>query len=158
MMGLPRSGKSSIIGVVFMGKSPTETLFLETTNQITKQDVSQCSFVKYEVWDLPGHLDAVFQSPYLFSQACAIVFVIDAQLDYMQALQRLSAFIDSAYRSNPNIKIEVFIHKVDCLTDDRKIEVQRDITQRVGSVIDDLFYDCQSAGLHNGAINPINIG
>lgn len=35
-----------------------------------------------------------------------------------------------AYQVNQSIKFEVFIHKVDGLSDDRKIEAQRDIHQR----------------------------
>lgn len=38
-----------------------------------------------------------------------------------------------------NIKFEVFIHKVDCLTDDQKMDIQRDITQRVSGVVEDIL-------------------
>ena len=31
---------------------------------------------------------------------------------------------------NPQIRFEIFIHKVDGLSDDHKIETQRDISQR----------------------------
>ena len=34
------------------------------------------------------------------------------------------------FRANPDIKCEVFIHKVDGLSDDRKMETQRDIHQK----------------------------
>lgn len=35
-----------------------------------------------------------------------------------------------AYRINPRIKFEVFIHKVDGLSEEHKIEAQRDIYHR----------------------------
>ena len=43
---LSRSGKSSIQKVVFHKMSPNETLFLESTNKIIKEDISNSSFVK----------------------------------------------------------------------------------------------------------------
>ena len=38
---------------------------------------------------------------------------------------------------NPSIKFEVFIHKVDGLSDDHKIETQRDIHQRANDDLTD---------------------
>lgn len=43
--------------------------------------------------------------------------------------------VTKAYKINSNFRFEVFIHKVDGLTEDNKIETQRDIHQRA---IDDL--------------------
>lgn len=40
LFGLRRSGKSSIQKVVFHKMSPNETLFLESTNKIVKEDIS----------------------------------------------------------------------------------------------------------------------
>lgn len=36
----------------------------------------------------------------------------------------------TAYRINPDLKFEVFIHKVDGIRDEQKIELQREIHQR----------------------------
>lgn len=33
----------------------------------------------------------------------------------------LNSAVIKAYKLNPNIKFEVFIHKVDCLSDDNKV-------------------------------------
>ena len=38
---------------------------------------------------------------------------------------------------NPQIKFETFIHKVDGLSDDHKIETQRDISKRVNEELHD---------------------
>ncbi len=43
LMGLRRSGKSSIQKVVFHKMSPNETLFLESTNHIVKDQVGNRS-------------------------------------------------------------------------------------------------------------------
>ena len=37
--------------------SPTETLFLESTSKIVKEDVTNSSFVQFSVWDFPGQID-----------------------------------------------------------------------------------------------------
>ncbi|KAM6959509.1 ras-related GTP binding Cb isoform 2-T2 [Aplochiton taeniatus] len=57
--------------------------------------------------------------------------------DYVEALGRLHLTVSRAYKVNPEINFEVFIHKVDGLSDDHKIETQRDIHQRAN---DDLSY------------------
>ncbi|KAH8858470.1 Ras-related GTP-binding protein D [Schistosoma japonicum] len=142
LMGLRRSGKSSIQRVVFHKMAPNETLFLESTHKIEKNDVSECSFIKFQIWDFPGHIDfcdETFQSEAIFLASCAIIFIIDAQDDYHEALTRLHATLESAFRFNMSIKFEVFIHKVDCLSDDQKMDIQRDITQHVTSVLEDLL-------------------
>ncbi|XP_060086253.1 ras-related GTP-binding protein C-like [Ylistrum balloti] len=127
LMGLRRSGKSSIQKVVFHKVSPNETLFLESTNKIVKEDITNCSFVKFQVWDLPGQID--FHDS-IYEECEAIIFVIDSQDEYMDALAKLNATVSKAHRINPGIKFEVFIHKVDGLSDDHKIEAQRDIHHR----------------------------
>lgn len=145
LMGLRRSGKSSIQKVVFHKVSPNETLFLESTSKIVKEDVTNCSFVVFQIWDLPGHLDyfdSTFDSEHIFGGCGALIFVIDSQDDYMDALAKLHFTVSRAHKINPKIKFEVFIHKVDGLSDDHKIETQRDIHQRA---TDDLV----DAGLEN---------
>ncbi|GAB6019204.1 hypothetical protein CHUAL_000818 [Chamberlinius hualienensis] len=140
LMGLRRSGKSSIQKVVFHKMSPNETLFLESTNKIVKDDISNTSFVQFQIWDFPGQIDfldpAMFDPDRIFSGCGALVFVIDAQDDYTEALAKLNLTLRKAFAVNPNINFEVFIHKVDGLSDDNKIETQRDIHQRAN---DDLI-------------------
>ncbi|XP_063407484.1 ras-related GTP-binding protein C-like isoform X1 [Mytilus trossulus] len=140
LMGLPRSGKSSIQKVVFHKVSPNETLFLESTNKIVKEDISNSSFVQFQIWDLPGQfnpMDANFDPENIFGGCGAIIFVIDAQDEYMNALTKLHTTVAKAFKINPDIKFEVFIHKVDGLSDDHKIEAQRDIHQRASDNLTD---------------------
>ncbi|XP_048524984.1 ras-related GTP-binding protein C isoform X2 [Dendroctonus ponderosae] len=145
-MGLRRSGKSSIQKVVFHKMSPNETLFLESTNKIIKDDINNSSFVQFQIWDFPGQIDFVdtcFDFDMIFGGCGALVFVIDAQDDYLEALNKLNRFVTKAYKVNPNIKFEVFIHKVDGLGDDSKMECQRDIHQRAMDDLSDSGYDQQ---------------
>lgn len=48
----------------------------------------------------------------------------------MEALNKLNLTVTKAYKVNQNIRFEVFIHKVDGLVDDYKMESQREIHQR----------------------------
>uniref|UniRef100_A0A4W3GE43 Ras-related GTP-binding protein n=1 Tax=Callorhinchus milii TaxID=7868 RepID=A0A4W3GE43_CALMI len=63
--------------------------------------------------------------------------VVPWQDDYMEALARLHLTVSRAYKVNPEINFEVFIHKVDGLSDDHKIETQRDIHQRANDDLAD---------------------
>ncbi|ETE62749.1 hypothetical protein L345_11493, partial [Ophiophagus hannah] len=55
----------------------------------------------------------------------------------MEALTRLHITVSKAYKINPEMNFEVFIHKVDGLSDDHKIETQRDIHQRANDDLAD---------------------
>lgn len=133
LMGMRRSGKSSIQKVVFHKMAPNDTLFLESTNQIDKEDISNGSFVQFQIWDFPGQID-ICDFPYdtevIFSSYGALIFVVDAQDDFFDALKMLHKTFTTAYRINPDLKFEVFIHKVDGIRDEQKIELQREIHQR----------------------------
>lgn len=73
--------------------------------------------------------DAIFRS------CGALVFVIDAQDEpYTEALEKFHATVTRAYRANPHIHFEVFIHKVDgdlFLSDEQKTECQADIEDQI---------------------------
>ena len=133
LMGMRRSGKSSIQKVVFHKMSPNETLFLESTNKIIKEPVSNSSFVQFSIWDFPGQIDFLeeeYDLESIFSGTGAIIFVIDAQDDYMEAVSKLVSTVSKAHSINPEIHCEVFIHKVDSLSDETRMETQRDIHSR----------------------------
>ncbi|KAJ6642278.1 Ras-related GTP-binding protein C [Pseudolycoriella hygida] len=144
LMGLRRSGKSSIQKVVFHKMSPNETLFLESTNKIVKDDINNSSFVQFQIWDFPGQIDffdASFDSDMIFGGCGALVFVIDARDDYIEALTKLNQTVTKAYKVNSRIKFEVFIHKVDGISDEEKQETQRDIHQRATDDLADSGFD-----------------
>ncbi|CDS12217.1 hypothetical protein LRAMOSA04412 [Lichtheimia ramosa] len=139
LMGLQRSGKSSIQRVVFGKMPPNDTLYLESTTKIQKEDVTR-SFIDFQIWDFPGQInffDMAYDSQEIFGSVGALIFVIDAQDDYTEALNRLYYTVTSAYRVNPNITFEVLIHKVDGLSDDYKIDTQRDVQQRMNDALAD---------------------
>ncbi|CAB5184499.1 unnamed protein product [Rhizophagus irregularis] len=140
IMGLRRSGKSSIQKVVFHKMAANETLFLESTNKIIKENIT--SFIDFQVWDFPGQIDyfdtATYDSDVIFGEYGALIFVIDAQDDYIEALNRLHQTVLRAHEKNKNLTFEVFIHKVDALSDEFKIDTQRDIQQRTTDELADV--------------------
>ena len=63
--------------------SPNETLFLESTAKIFKDDVSNNSFINFQIWDIPGQadfLDQNFDLEMIFGGTGALIFVVDAQV------------------------------------------------------------------------------
>ena len=54
-----------------------------------------------------------------------------SQEEQVEALAQLSAVMQFGWSVNRALRFEVFIHKVDCLQDDQKLEVQREIHRRV---------------------------
>ncbi|KAK3333687.1 Gtr1/RagA G protein conserved region-domain-containing protein [Cercophora scortea] len=150
LMGQRRSGKSSISSVVFHKLPPSETLFLESTARIQKDSLN--SFMDFQVWDFPGQID-VFDNPNfafdmdaIFGEIGALIWVIDAQDDYLEAVARLNNTILHLQRGYPHINIEVFIHKVDGLSDDYKLDIQRDVTIRIQDELSD-------QGVENAPVN-----
>ncbi|KAI9721803.1 MAG: GTP-binding protein gtr2 [Candelaria pacifica] len=142
LMGQRRSGKSSISSVVFHKMPPQETLFLESTTRIQKE--SMHSFMDFQVLDFPGqlnYLDPTFDFEEIFGETGALIWVIDAQDEYLEAIAGLNRTILSLQQSYPSINIEVFIHKVDGLSEDYKIDTFRDIVQRIQDELSDAGYE-----------------
>jgi Ras-related GTP-binding protein C/D len=144
-MGLRKSGKSSILKVVFCKMSPHETLFLESTSSVEKNDIANSSFIQFQIWDFPGQIDPLsghVDSNAIFGGCQSVIFVIDSQEDLTEALSKVQRTVVFAHKINPNIRFDVFIHKVDGLSDEAKIETQRDIQNQI---VDEL----RDANLHN---------
>jgi Ras-related GTP-binding protein C/D len=102
----------------------------------------------FQVWDLPGqfdYLDSAFDSTEIFSEIGALVWVIDAQDEYLEAISKLNATILKLQSTFPSINVEVFVHKVDGLSDDYRLDTYRDIVQRVQDELSD-------AGVENAPV------
>ncbi|CCI48210.1 hypothetical protein ABG067_004130 [Albugo candida] len=154
LMGLRRSGKSSIQRVVFHKMSPHETLFSEGTSSLDIKYIANNPFVQFQIWDFPGDFEfkddlmyggQLVNEDMIFSNCGSIVIVIDAQDEpYTEALARLHDIILRAHRYNPEIFFEVFIHKVDgdlYISDDHKIDCQREIQHQIMEEINDTELD-----------------
>eukprot|EP00184_Porphyridium_aerugineum_P007650 CAMPEP_0184698680 /NCGR_PEP_ID=MMETSP0313-20130426/5209_1 /TAXON_ID=2792 /ORGANISM="Porphyridium aerugineum, Strain SAG 1380-2" /LENGTH=531 /DNA_ID=CAMNT_0027157651 /DNA_START=87 /DNA_END=1682 /DNA_ORIENTATION=- len=135
MAGLPRSGKTSIQSVIFHKVSPHETLFLESTIKVVKDEVENSAFCQFQVWDVPGSFGSAADDASMdavLNDCSALIFVIDVTSDHPdEALLRLHETIVRAYQANPAVFIEVFIHKADALTEEQKVQCQRELQDRV---------------------------
>ncbi|VDK58024.1 unnamed protein product [Gongylonema pulchrum] len=56
-------------------------------------------------------------------------------------MKRMADYFKKAYELNNKIRFEVFIHKVDGLNEEVKLETQRDIFQRIQDDLQDDGYD-----------------
>ncbi|RAL16923.1 GTR/RAG family Ras-related GTP-binding protein [Aspergillus homomorphus CBS 101889] len=142
LMGLRRSGKSSIASVVFHKMPPNETLFLESTTRIQKDSIH--SFMDFQVWDFPGQLEYTepsFDLENIFGGLGALVWVIDAQDDYLDSVSRLNRTILCLQQLYPAVNIEVFIHKVDGLSDEYRTDTFQDIVQLISDELSDAGYE-----------------
>ncbi|KAI0749736.1 Gtr1/RagA G protein conserved region-domain-containing protein [Daedaleopsis nitida] len=128
LLGMRRSGKTSIQQVLFNNLPARETLYLETTTQLTKHHFD--TVIPLEIWDCPG--DATLDSLNVpLTQFSTMIFVIDIQDLYQQPISKLVDFVITAYSEHPNLNLEVFVHKADVLTEEYKIENFRHIQSRV---------------------------
>jgi len=129
LLGLKRSGKSSILKVVFNKMSPHETRHLESTKTPEKCTVATNSFIKFDVWDYPGQLEwePEFDMTSVLEQTGAIIWVCDAQEEYEDSLTRFLHTVMIARAVNPNMQFVFFVHKVDGLSDDHKIQLYQNI-------------------------------
>ncbi|PAV60438.1 hypothetical protein WR25_10575 [Diploscapter pachys] len=133
LVGLKRSGKTSIRKVVFQKMSPNETLFVESTPRITTEDV-RSSFINFETVEFPGQMqvfEATTDAKQTFKRCGALLFIIDAQDRFENAVEKLAEYFVKAYRINPDIKFEVFIHKVDGLSEENRVDAKFEIFHQV---------------------------
>lgn len=156
--GLRRSGKTSIQQVIFNKMQPSQTQFLESTARLTTNHYSCGSFINFQVQEVPGQLHASlpvnsmhpganhsnqktdennlwtsnnYDIERLLKNSHAIVYIIDAQDEYIESIQRLILIIQTGRRVNPKLRYEIFIHKVDQLSEETKADTQRDIHNQV---------------------------
>lgn len=112
------------------------------------------SFMDVQVWDFPGQIEifensnVTFDIDAIFGEIGALIWVIDAQDDYTESVARLHHTILNLQRSYPQINIEVFIHKVDGLSDDYKFDIQRNITIQIQDELSDQGIDNAPVNFH----------
>lgn len=128
---------------------PLETLYIESTAKPTYEKFN--SLIEFAVQEMPGQLDMFepgYDSQRIFQSVGSLVYVIDSQDEYLHALQNLQNIIEYAYKVNPQINFEVLIHKVDGLSDDFRLDTQRDIMQRITDELSDANLDNVHISFH----------
>lgn len=98
----------------------------------------------FQVWDFPGQLEYLepsFDLEDIFGSLGALVWVIDAQDDYLDSVARLNRTILTVQQYYPGINVEVFIHKVDGLSEEYRHDAYQDIVQRITDELNDAGYE-----------------
>ena len=117
MMGLPKSGKTSIQRVVFQKMSPHETFFLPSTTVVETLNYSNNPNIQFQIKDFPGQKELKNLTPQdlqSLRQCGSLIYVIDAhEPDKDISCNKLFEIIKVAHQVNPLITFEVFIHKID---------------------------------------------
>ncbi|KAJ2710314.1 hypothetical protein H4R19_003805 [Coemansia spiralis] len=135
-MGLPRSGKTSIIKVVLEDEMAYDTLALLPTRQRTEYRM----LAGITVYDFPG-IDDYSDAQYYIDpdvyvgENTVVAYVIDSQSDIQSSISTLLSVIRQAQAVNYEITINVLINKIDGLSDELKQDIQHDIQQRVLKMI-----------------------
>ena len=131
LVGLSRSGKSSVRNVVFGKRSPHETIFQEATKQIELRPCSSVRLFPMHIADFPGDWQWPESEDELRFQHCrSIVCVLDAQEDNKDALSMMANLIGRAHAKNPKINFDIFIHKIDgdmFLNDSATADLRREV-------------------------------
>ncbi|KAK5704768.1 GTP-binding protein gtr2 [Elasticomyces elasticus] len=152
-MGLRKSGKSSVQKVVFQKMSPADTLFLEPTTRIEKASLQ--SFVTIDTAELPTSLLASppeLDHHAVFSNMGAVIWILDVQDDYLTSIASLietTVFLAEHY---PRINIDVFIHKIDGLSEEYKYDTFREVRQRVQDELSDVGHADKSVSYYQTSI------
>lgn len=141
-MGPRSGGKSSIRKVVFEGMAPSDTLFIEKTKKSSSEDLN--SFLSMRMWDLPGGQLDPEQLNLSFEDTDAVIFVIDAQSSMGDTIRKLSVTMHKAYVANPGIQFEVFLHKVDGMSEDFRLDVLQNLRDRLTEELFDISPELES--------------
>ncbi|THH29911.1 hypothetical protein EUX98_g4268 [Antrodiella citrinella] len=98
------------------------------TTRITRHTYDTA--IPLEIWDCPGNINLESLDAPL-NQFSSLIFVIDIQDLYQQPIEKLVDYVITAYHENPNMNLEVFVHKGDALAEDYKYENFSHIQSRV---------------------------
>ncbi|KAK4055036.1 GTP-binding protein gtr2 [Microbotryomycetes sp. JL221] len=142
-MGPRSGGKSSIRKVVFERMAPNDTLFIEKTAKSTADHVN--SFISIQMWDLPGgQLDPTAWN-LAFDDMDAVIFVLDAQSNLNDMIRKLGLTMQKAYDANPGIQFEIFLHKIDGMSEDYRLDTLQNLRDRLTEELFDISPDLESS-------------
>ncbi|GAA6038287.1 hypothetical protein JCM8097_003923 [Rhodosporidiobolus ruineniae] len=142
LMGPRSGGKSSIRKVVFEGMAPSDTLFIEKTAKSSSDDIN--SFLSMRMWDLPGGQLDPEQLNLSFEDTDAVIFVLDAQSTLHDMIRKLSVTMHKAYTANPGIQFEIFLHKVDGMSEDYRLDTLQNLRDRLTEELFDMSPELES--------------
>ncbi|UJR36623.1 hypothetical protein I4U23_029343 [Adineta vaga] len=132
MWGLTKSGKTSIIKLIFDKMTAGETLQLPETKMIQRHEFSCGIHVEFQICDVPGPKIASLLDFDTYSSECTtIVFVLDATEDCSDSINLLVSSVQRMYSQGHNIRFEVLIHKIDGVHEPDRLDRYSNIQQQV---------------------------
>ncbi|KAJ1921636.1 GTP-binding protein gtr2 [Tieghemiomyces parasiticus] len=130
LVGLKRSGKTSIMETVFHLSSPDNSLHLDSGLRPVAWPLKSVPSIVFV--DVPGSLDldeiSDAEAEQVYGGTVSIVFVVDAMTGdsiRTNSIFKLCTIARRAVAINPQINIEVLIHKLDNQSVQFKTQIQR---------------------------------
>jgi len=116
ILGLPKSGKTSILKVIFERAGPQITMMLDPTTKVEKT-TKNLSFFTINIYDFPGKYDFKDATPEDIQniQKCgSVIYVLDVQDDNInEPIGYLIECMKHLNTINPQIVYNIFLHKTD---------------------------------------------
>lgn len=147
LMGRKRSGKLSIVQTVFHRMDAFESNYLESTTSPGLTRVKTL-IIDVNILELPGQIDYFapnVNNDFLFSKAKAVIYVIDTLDEFHAAVRDLSQVIYKMNEYNPEIRIEVLLHKIDTIEEDYRAEM----TANIYNITTDYLFEGGMENLNN---------
>lgn len=113
------------------------------------------SFITIDSDEIPSNLplaSADFDHAPIFSEAGAVVWVLDVQDEYLRSINEAIATAVFLAENYPRINFEVFIHKTDSLSDEYRHDAFREVRQRVQDELADLGHGSRSVSYYQTSI------
>ncbi|CAF3313802.1 unnamed protein product [Rotaria socialis] len=132
MWGLTKSGKTSIIKLIFEKMTAGETLQLPETKTIQIHELSCGIHVRFQIRDVPGPKTTSLLDFDAYSSECTtIVFILDATEDCSDAINLLVSSMQWMHSNGHNVRFEVLIHKIDGVHEPDRLDRHSHIQQQV---------------------------
>ncbi|KAI6876328.1 ras-related GTP-binding protein-like protein C, partial [Hortaea werneckii] len=116
-------------------------------------------FITFESAELPASYATAAAAPApdfdhhaIFSNAGAVIWVLDVQDEYLSSITSMiqtAVFLAEHY---PRVNFEVFIHKIDGLSEEYKYETFREVRQRVQDELSDLDHGDRTVSYYQTSI------
>lgn len=162
VLGNKRSGKSSILKLIFQKLSRNEALFLESTSKIEEYIVNNNPFTKCSFYDYPGNFEisqmSSLERKHLQS-ASILLYILDAKDEpYNKTLEKFLTLESEVYEMNPSCTFELLIHKLDgemFSSDELKLSVFNEVSELIR--LNSSERSIPSADIHMTSIQDLSI-
>lgn len=143
MWGFTKSGKTSIIKVIFEKMTASETLGLSATNFVQIHELTCGVHINFQIRDLPGPKTVLLTDFENYAlDSTTIIFVLDITDDYTEAINLLVNSIRWLYQHGHLIRFEILVHKSDGMHESERSERLSNIQQQINVML----HECSIEG------------